>query len=101
MEREGVVNLRPDTVLGKPGTQLIAACSPDDVLVEDVMGTGIDPGEHEAVFRIGARLDDSGCGEQLVITRSKDAPALIPLFHVTQFHKQDRGLQSIQAAVSA
>ena len=44
MERERVVDLRPDAVLRKPCPQFIPARNADDVLVEDVVGARVGPG---------------------------------------------------------
>ena len=43
MEREGIVDLRSDTLLGEPCPQLVPACDANDVLVVDVMGARVGP----------------------------------------------------------
>ena len=65
------------------------------------MGARIDPGQDDAVLWIGAGLDDSGSGEQLVVTCGQGTAALVPRVEMAQLHQQYRGLQGIQAAVPA
>src|ERR1700755_2640304 len=101
MECDRVVDLRPDAVLCEPRPQFIAAGGADDVLVVDVVGARVGPGEDNAAFRIGAGLNNAGGGEQLVVTRSQSAAALIPLIDVAELDQQDGSLEGVQWAVPA
>src|ERR1700744_4436825 len=101
MKRERIVDLRPDAALCKPCAQLVPARNPDDVLMEDMMGARVGPGQNQAVIRIGAGLDESGGGEELAIACGQGAAPLVPPIPVTQFHQQNRSLQSVQPAVPA
>jgi len=49
VEAEGVVDLGADVVGGEVGAELVAAVGADDVLVEDVLGAGVGPGQDDAV----------------------------------------------------
>src|SRR5882757_1867504 len=99
MEREGIVDLAPDTALGEPSAQLLPARNADDVLMKDMMRARVDPGQYQPTVGIRAGLDDSGSGEELVIPCGQDAAAIVPLVHVAQFYQQNRSLEGVQPAV--
>ena len=55
MEREGVVDLAADFLVGEVLAECVAAGGADDVLVEDVAGAWVGDGEDDAFV-------DGGCG---------------------------------------
>ena len=106
VEGEGVVDLGADAVGGEVGAEVVAARGADDVLVEDMGGAGVGPGEDHAVGD-GGGVGGGGhggdaCGEEeLVVAGGELAAALVPGGEVLEFHFKDGGLQGVEAGVPA
>ena len=76
MEREWVVDLAADLVVGEVLAECVAAWGSDDILVEDVAGAWVGDGEDDAFV-------DGGCGEvrgaeEVVVAGGVVAALLVP-----------------------
>ena len=103
VERCGVVDFAGDAVEGKVFAQGVALGDAQDVLVEDVAGTRVDPGEDDAVAGGGA-ADGSreACGrEQLIVAVGKCCAAAIPGREMAEFYGEDGGLHAVEPRVPA
>ncbi len=91
MERERIVDRRPDPLLLQEGLQLVAPLHPQRVLVED-----------RDVGRIDVRrLHFGQVGEGGVVVRRVGPAPRAPVRQVRQLGEQDRRLQRVQPRVVA
>ena len=94
-----VVDLAADLAVGEVLTELVAAWSTDDVLVEDVACARVGEGKDDALFH--SRGGEIGVAEELVVTDGVVATLLVPLGKIAKFDLEDSGLQAVEAGVPA
>jgi len=92
VDRNRVVDLRPDAALGeeRPKRVAPAARHPDRVAVEDVAPAARD-----------LRRDDVATGEELVVPGGDRLPARVPFIQVAELDAEDRGLDLVEPRVVA
>ena len=95
MEREWVVDLAADLVVGEVLAECVAAWGSDDILVEDVACAWVGEGEDDA-FVDGGR-GEVCCVEELVVAGGVVAALLVPLGEVAEFDLEDGCLDGVEA----
>src|SRR5712692_3600544 len=107
MQRQRVVDFRPDFSSREEFAQLVPAPNANHILMKHMFGlrTLREQAHRRAVFvrtLFGtAPRSQPGAGEQLVIGRGVPLPPLVPFRDVWQLHAQHRGLNSVHASVPA
>ncbi len=99
MERERVVDLAADLLVGEVLAEGVAAWGADDVLVEDVASAWVGDGKDDAFVDRGS--GEVRCAEELVVAGGVVAALLIPLREVAKFDLEDGGLDGVEAGVPA
>src|SRR6266849_7305867 len=107
MQRQRVVDFRPDFSSREEFAQLVPAPNANHILMKHMFGlrTLREQAHRRAVFvrtLFGtAPRSQPGAGEQLVVGRGVPLPPLVPFRDVWQLHAQHRGLNSVHASVPA
>src|ERR1700722_15716385 len=99
MESQGVVNLRPHSLVAEKGLHLVPPADPDHVLVEDVRGPGPGFGQDHSILGIRPRLRQAGACEKDAIVLSKSLSLSVPTIDKAELDQQNRRLQGVQTAV--
>src|ERR1700733_3382595 len=99
MEGQGVVNLRPHSLVAEKGLHRVAPADPNYVLVEDVRGPGLGFGQDHSILGIRPRLHQAGVREKAAIVLSESVALSVPAIHKAELDQQNRRLQGVQPAV--
>src|SRR5260370_14253716 len=111
MQRQRIVNFRPDFSSREEFAQFVSALSANHILIKLMFG--LRPPREQAhrpaafvrtLVGTPARSlgrSQPGAGKQLVVGRGVLLPAMVPLRDVWQLHAQHRGLNSVHASVPA
>ena len=99
VQREWVVDLAADLLVGEILAECVAAWGTDDVLVEDVAGAWVGDGKDDAFADVGC--GELCCMEELVVAGGVVAALLVPPGKVAEFDLEDGGLDGVEAGVPA
>src|SRR5579863_5030306 len=100
MQRDGIINLRPDLARGEELAQFVTPVGPHHVLVKYMvsMRGGLRQLNRRSTLRSPARCY-ARCGEQPVVRRSTLPPSVVPSSNILQLYSQDGCLDRVETAV--